>query len=286
MAGEALEIALPENVFNRHDQAPFVEPENPGAPGKPFPDGGGPGGFDEVAVSKDSPGGFQSGKQAGGSFHLRCRTPSGGGTLSLACGANLNPVVGSSSPMLILASQSPRRMELLQIAGYEFIAMSPMVEEIHRKGETPEEYVERLARSKAMAVRADSSDWVLAADTTVVCGEALLEKPLDRADAARMLRLLSGRRHDVLTGVCLRHQGHSLSAVERTGVWFDAIEEREIADYVASGEPMDKAGAYGIQGLASKFVSRIEGCFFNVVGLPVSRVRRLLKEAGYPFSQG
>jgi septum formation protein len=188
--------------------------------------------------------------------------------------------------MLILASQSPRRKELLRNAGYEFIAISPMVEEIHRQGEAPEEYVERLARAKAMAVPAECSDWVLAADTTVVCGGALLEKPADAADAARMLRQLAGRRHDVLTGVCLRHQGHSQSAVERTGVWFDPLGELEIAEYVATGEPMDKAGAYGIQGMASKFVSRIDGCFFNVVGLPVARVRRLMSEAGYPFSHG
>lgn len=188
--------------------------------------------------------------------------------------------------MLILASQSPRRKELLRNAGYRFSASSPMVEEIHRSGETPEDYVERLARAKAMAVAADNSDWVLAADTTVVCEGALLEKPADASDAARMLRALSGRRHDVMTGVCLRHQGYSLSVVETTGVWFDLISEAEIAAYVASGEPMDKAGAYGIQGMASKFVARIEGCFFNVVGLPVARVRRLLAEAGYPFSQG
>jgi len=188
--------------------------------------------------------------------------------------------------MLILASQSPRRKELLRNAGYEFIAMNPMVEEIHREGETPEQYVERLARAKAMAVPAEGADWVLAADTTVVYGEGLLEKPANPADAARMLRLLSGRRHEVLTGICLRHQGYSLSAVEKTGVWFDPIPERELADYVATGEPMDKAGAYGIQGMASKFVSRIDGCFFNVVGLPVARVRRLLSEGGYPFSHG
>lgn len=187
--------------------------------------------------------------------------------------------------MLILASQSPRRRELLQNAGYDFLVRSPMVEEVHRAGETPAGYVERLARAKAMAAAFDPSEWVLAADTTVVCTAGLLEKPRDRGDALRMLRFLSGRRHDVLTGVCIRHQGFSLSAVESTSVWFDELTEDEIEAYVASGEPMDKAGAYGIQGLASKFVNRIEGCFFNVVGLPVARVRRMLAESGYHFSQ-
>jgi septum formation protein len=119
-----------------------------------------------------------------------------------------------------------------------------------------------------------------------VCGGAILEKPADGEDARRMLRMLSGRDHEVLTAVCLRHQGYSWSAIESTRVWFDHLGQSEIEAYVATGEPMDKAGAYGIQGAASKFIPRIEGCYFNVVGLPVARVRLLLAEAGYNFSRG
>lgn len=188
--------------------------------------------------------------------------------------------------MLILASQSPRRRELLAAAGFAFSVRPSGVEEIHRPGESPAQYVERLARAKALSVCGDGAEWVLAADTTVVCGGAILEKPADAADARSMLRALSGRMHEVLTAVCLRHQGHSWSAVESTRVWFVELPEPDIDAYVDTGEPMDKAGAYGIQGAASKFIPRIEGCYFNVVGLPVARVRLLLAEAGYNFKRG
>jgi septum formation protein len=188
--------------------------------------------------------------------------------------------------MLILASQSPRRREILSNAGFAFAVRSPGVEEVHRAGESPEEYVERMARSKALAAAQDGDEWVLAADTTVVCNGRILEKPLDKADARRMLRDLSGRDHAVLTGICLRHQGWAWSAVESTRVWFAPLEEKDIEEYAASGEPMDKAGGYAIQGLASKFIYRIEGCYFNVVGLPVARFRSLCVEAGYNFRRG
>ncbi len=192
----------------------------------------------------------------------------------------------SSVGMLILASQSPRRREILSNAGFSFDVRSPGVEEIHRSGETPAEYVERMARSKALAAARDGDEWVLAADTTVVCDGQILEKPLDVEDARRMLRALGGRQHSVLTGLCLRHQGHAWSGVEETRVWFTPLEEAEIEEHAASGEPMDKAGGYAIQGLASKFIHRIEGCYFNVVGLPVARVRLLLAGAGFNFSRG
>ncbi len=180
--------------------------------------------------------------------------------------------------MLILASGSPRRREILSAAGIPFRVMEPGIEEEPEPGESPEEYVRRLARDKALAVPCAGDDIVLAADTIVTIGGAILEKPRDAADARRMLRLLSGRRHNVITGVCLRTVSHEVVAHESTAVHFVALSEREIDEYVASGEPLDKAGAYAIQGLASKFIHRIEGCYFNVVGLPVARVYSLLKE--------
>jgi septum formation protein len=183
--------------------------------------------------------------------------------------------------MIILASQSPRRREILTQAGYRFEVRVSGLHEEREPGEGPDRYVQRLARDKARAVAAGAEEWVLAADTTVVVDGEVLEKPADAGDAARMLRLLSGRAHEVLTGVCLRRGGMEMVAVERTRVEFVALSEQSIEDYVASGEPFDKAGGYAIQGLASKFVRRIEGCFFNVVGLPVSRVGLLLAEAGY-----
>ncbi len=155
----------------------------------------------------------------------------------------------------------------------EFEVRVAGVPEEHVPGESPVEYVRRLALSKAQAVPRAADEVVLGADTVVVLDEHILEKPADSADAARMLRMLSGRAHTVVTGIALVHD--SAAPVVRhaaTRVFFTAMSEAEIAAYVASGEPMDKAGAYAIQGLASKFVERIEGCYFNVVGLPVSLV--------------
>jgi septum formation protein len=185
--------------------------------------------------------------------------------------------------MLVLASASPRRRELLTQAGFSFTVQPAEIDEDWREGEGPAAYVERLAREKAAAVFSslaarDAELRVLGADTTVTLEDAILGKPVDAADAARMLRLLSGRRHRVMTGIALATANGVRSAVETTVVEFDALGEEEIAAYVASGEPMDKAGAYGIQGLAAKWIPRIEGCYFNVVGLPLARLRALLRE--------
>ena len=141
----------------------------------------------------------------------------------------------------------------------------------------PIEYVRRLAEQKAFAVPINPGEIILAADTTVVVEDQLLEKPRDAADAARMLALLSGREHEVITGICLRSNERTIVDAAITKVRFAALSRQEIDDYVASGEPMDKAGAYAIQGLASKFIDRVEGCYFNVVGLPIALVYRHLK---------
>jgi septum formation protein len=175
---------------------------------------------------------------------------------------------------LVLASQSPRRSELLQMAGFSFRVRARPVEEIRAKGEDPREYVRRLARAKAEAAWEGAGEIVLGADTIVVLGEQVFEKPADAAGARSMLAALSGREHTVITGICLLHPAGAVVEHESTRVHFAGLDAREIDAYVASGEPMDKAGAYAIQGLASKFVERIEGCYFNVMGLPVARVYR------------
>ncbi len=180
-------------------------------------------------------------------------------------------------PELILASASPRRRELLAVAGLKFRVRSRPVEEIRAPGEPPLDYVCRLAHAKAETAWEDMSEIVLGADTTVVLDDQVLEKPADAAEAAGMLQMLSGRTHVVITGICLRHSGGMIVDSESTYVHFVELDLREIEDYVASGEPMDKAGAYAIQGLASKFVDRIEGCYFNVMGLPLALVYRHLK---------
>lgn len=181
---------------------------------------------------------------------------------------------------LILASDSPRRKELLENAGIEFAVRSAQINEARLQGESAEDYVRRLAREKALSVArtAPPGTLVLGADTAVAAAGQIFEKPVDAADAARMLRLLSGGTHRVLTGVCIVRAPEKIEALkhETTTVIFNPMTEEEIQRYVASGEPLDKAGAYGIQGLASKFVRRVEGCFFNVVGLPVPLVYSLL----------
>jgi septum formation protein len=177
---------------------------------------------------------------------------------------------------LVLASQSPRRSEILRQAGIPFVVRAASVDETPLPGERPEEYVQRLAERKALAIRAEPDEVVLGADTTVVVGSEMLGKPADAADARRMLTLLAGRRHEVMTGICLRRGGESIRDWAVTAVWFAPMSDAEIDAYVASGEPMDKAGAYAIQGLASKFIEKIEGCYFNVVGLPVALVYRRL----------
>jgi septum formation protein len=188
--------------------------------------------------------------------------------------------------MIILASQSPRRRELLAQAGIAFVVRVPGIEEVRSGGESPADYVQRLAMEKASAIEPGEGDIVLAADTTVVVDEHVLEKPQCEEDAARMLRLLSGREHVVMTGVCLRRGGRVWCCVESTRVRFAAMTEEEIRFYAHSGEPLDKAGGYAIQGLGSRYIEGVEGCYYNVVGLPVGRVYRMLKEAGYSFTRG
>jgi septum formation protein len=181
---------------------------------------------------------------------------------------------------LVLASQSPRRSELLRNAGIGFRVQAAEVDETPFPGELPVNYVRRLARAKADAV---AGDLVLGADTAVVIDGQILGKPVDQADAARMLRLLSGRSHEVITGICLKGR-EAWVAHESTTVFFAPMTEEEIRRYVASGEPMDKAGAYAIQGLASCFVERIVGSYSNVVGLPVAVVYRYLRTIDWKFN--
>lgn len=193
--------------------------------------------------------------------------------------------------MLILASASPRRRDLLEQVGYRFEVHPAYIPEDALAAEDPITYVTRLARQKAEAVyreiaahaqgaenpRADGQPLVvLGADTTVTVDDAILAKPEDAADAARMLRLLSGRTHRVITGVALVGEKRAEVAAEVTAVQFRTISEADIAAYVATGEPMDKAGAYGIQGRAARWIPRIEGCYFNVMGLPLALVCSML----------
>jgi septum formation protein len=190
---------------------------------------------------------------------------------------------------LILASASPRRADLLRAAGIEIDIRPADVDESIHPGETPEGYASRVARSKAQAVSVRVPDRVvLAADTIVVVDATILGKPANADDAGRMLRMLSGRSHRVVTAVTLLGATRSgqvdETCVETTTVEFAPISEREIAWYVASGEPMDKAGGYAVQGLASRFVTRVEGSYSNVVGLPVSLVYVMCKRVGLLLS--
>ena len=185
----------------------------------------------------------------------------------------------SKQTPIILASASPRRQELLKNAGIEFTVQPSDIPEIPRAGESPRAFGERMALEKARAIQAQAKGCViLAADTVVAVGGEILGKPEDAADAARMLRLLSNRTHQVITAVCLLAAEFEDVQSETTAVHFNAMSETEIAEYVATGEPMDKAGAYAIQGLASRWISEIEGDYYNVVGLPVDLVWRMLHE--------
>ena len=183
--------------------------------------------------------------------------------------------------MLVLASASPRRQELLRSAGILFEVQPANIAEDVLPGEPAQVCAERLARDKALAVaRQRPLDCVLGADTVVVIDGELLGKPSSSDDAVRMLRLLSGREHLVITGVCIVAGDRRLIGSETTVVTMSKIDDQEIAAYVASKEPMDKAGAYAIQGIASRWIPRIEGDYSNVVGLPVARVFRMLRECG------
>lgn len=185
---------------------------------------------------------------------------------------------------LLLASASPRRADLLAAAGYAFTVVPAEVDETPRPDEPPLEYVRRLAEAKAeAALAADSDDVVLAADTTVALDRHILGKPEDAADAGRMLARLAGREHTVHTGVAVRRDGRIASEVATTRVRFLPLTNAEITWYVDSGEPFGKAGAYAIQGRASRFIDWIEGSHSNVVGLPMHVVHRLLGRAGWPL---
>jgi septum formation protein len=201
--------------------------------------------------------------------------------------------VAGQNFQLILASASPRRRELLAQAGYTFSVEAADVDEAPREGEAAGDYVQRLAEEKAQAVFARYADptlideadkdgahgllLVLGADTTVVCDGEILAKPEDAEDAKRMLRRLSGRIHEVLTGVAVVTAKEVVSGVETTSVTFAAIPDAELDAYCATAEPLDKAGAYGIQGYAARWIPRIDGDYFNVMGLPIARVVQMIE---------
>jgi septum formation protein len=184
---------------------------------------------------------------------------------------------------LTLASTSPRRRLLLEMLGIPLRVVPSNVPEVRRPLETPIDYVERLAREKALGVR---GRLVLGADTTVVVRDEVLEKPIDSQDALRMLRKLQGRTHQVVTSVALVAGERVHQATDITNVSFRPLSSEQLEAYVATGEPMDKAGAYGIQGFGAALVDRIEGDFFSVMGLPIRLVLRLMEEAGEPYDFG
>lgn len=183
----------------------------------------------------------------------------------------------------ILASQSPRRRELLASIGLEFDVMPSAIPEVHQPGESPEEYVARLSRDKAAAIAAKHADaWIIAADTTVLLGDELLEKPADGEDAKRMLSTISGKTHIVYTGVTLQNAvaGWHDTRVAETEVRMLPLDPRDIAWYVSTGEPLDKAGAYAAQGIGGIFIDSIHGSYTNVVGLPLALLFQMLRRAG------
>jgi len=188
-----------------------------------------------------------------------------------------------SRPTLVLASGSPRRRQLLEMLGLTVDVTPPHIPEIRAPDEAPQRYVERLAREKAASVK---GDLVLGADTTVVIGGDVLEKPADAEDALRMLRRLQGRTHHVITAIALKTPSGMLGATDTTAVSFRAAGDDLLRAYVATGEPMDKAGAYGIQGYGAALVDCIQGDFFSVMGLPLRLVLELLEQAGHPYLFG
>lgn len=190
-----------------------------------------------------------------------------------------------SHPPLILASSSPRRASYLRELGFFFLQVAPAIDEAIRRGESPRRYVRRIAESKAGAVaRRYPRHWVVGADTTVVVDGKLLGKPADDRDARRTLKLLSGKSHQVVSAIALAHSPDRLrSRVSTTRVFFRKLSRPEIQRYVETGEPMDKAGAYAIQGKGGVLVSRIEGSFSNVVGFPLEKFFELWNDAGLPL---
>jgi septum formation protein len=185
--------------------------------------------------------------------------------------------------LLVLASSSPRRRQLLEMLGIPIRVVSPNIPEVRRPVETPIDYVERLAREKALWV---PGSLVLGADTTVIVRDQVLEKPTDSSDALGMLRKLQGRTHQVVTSVALVADGALHQATDITNVTFRRLDDGMLEAYVATGEPMDKAGAYGIQGYGAALVERIDGDFFSVMGLPLRLVLSLLEQAGHPYRFG
>jgi septum formation protein len=188
-----------------------------------------------------------------------------------------------SMPQLVLASSSPRRKQLLEMLHIPVLVVPANVQEIALPGERPAAYARRLARDKARAV---PGHLVLGADTIVVLDDQILEKPVDDADAVRMLRMLQGRSHTVITAICLVANGEDRHAIDETSVTFRRCDDALLRDYVATGEPRDKSGAYGIQGWGAALVERIDGDFFSVMGLPVRLVIKLLAEAGHEYRFG
>ncbi len=189
------------------------------------------------------------------------------------------------APRLILASKSPRRAELLARLGLEYAVKSPRVDESLLPGEAPAEAAQRLARAKAEAGREDGA-LAIGCDTLVVHRGEILNKPATREEAVAMVCRLKGQEHVVYTGVALATLERVESAVESTRVWFRSLEAQECEEYVATGEPMDKAGAYGIQGFGAAIVERIEGDYFNVMGLPIQRLLELFRRFGWRYAFG
>ena len=190
-----------------------------------------------------------------------------------------------SRPPVVLASASPRRRELLHLVGIEHTVIPADIDETHPPGEAPAAYAERLAREKAGAIERDDAI-VIGSDTIVVVDGDVLGKPRDREQAVAMLRRLSGRAHVVMTGVAVAWSGRISSGVEEAGVTFRPLSDDEIRRYVETGEPMDKAGAYGIQGFGATIVDRVDGDYFAVMGLPLNRLVRLCRALGLGYDVG
>ena len=183
---------------------------------------------------------------------------------------------------LILASQSPRRRELLGLTGLDFTIRVADIDETMDLSKAPYDEVARVSRLKALAVARKPEDVVVAADTIVVCDHQVLGKPRNEADAFRMLRLLSGRDHQVMTGMTVLRGDEVITCTEVTDIHFRDLSDGEIRAYIATGDPMDKAGSYGVQGGGALFVTRLEGDFYNVMGLPVCRLALILRQFGLP----
>jgi septum formation protein len=190
-------------------------------------------------------------------------------------------------PKLILASGSPRRSEIMNSVGWDFKKVVPDIDESEREGESPEDYVRRLALEKAHAVAASHpGEIVLAADTTVVLDGRIIGKPVDDADARRMIAMLAGNWHEVLTGIALARNGWTEVGMQRTRVKFAPMSDAEIDFLAAKGDPLDKAGAYAVQAQAALFIEGIEGDYWNVVGLPINLVYRMIAKPAPAFGIG